>query len=97
MKNKRADIPVAILVLGVVAVCALALLSFFSSSFKLEKSFIEISSMEETNAKMEEYNFYKTKGVSEERIKEALDIQQDGQGKYFLVEQNKIWVRYNLP
>lgn len=97
MKNKKGDIPIIILVMGVVAICGLALLSFFSSSFKLEQSFTNVPLMEELNVKIAEYNFYKAKGVSESQINEILNIKEDDQGRYLLIEQNKIWVRYNLP
>ena len=39
IRNKRGDIPVTILVLGVVAICILAILSFFASSFEMKKNF----------------------------------------------------------
>ena len=94
MKNKRGDIPVTILVIGVIAICGLALLSFFSSSFKLEQSFTNVPVMEELNVKIAEYNFYKAKGVSESQINEILNIKED---TYLLIEQNKVSVRYNLP
>lgn len=96
--NRKGDIPITILVMGVVAICGLALLSFFSSSFKLEQSFTNVPVMEELNVKIAEYNFYKFKGVSESQISEILDIKKDEKGRRYLsVEQNRIWVRYNLP
>jgi len=97
MKNKRGDIPVTILVIGVVAICGLALLSFFSSSFKLEKSFTNVPVMEELNVKIDEYNFYKNNSIPRETIDEILDIRDDRGTRYLFVEQNGISVRYNLP
>lgn len=53
MKNKRGDIPVTILVIGIFAVCTLAILSFLHSSFLLNKSFVGIDFMEEANINIE--------------------------------------------
>ncbi|GAI63275.1 unnamed protein product [marine sediment metagenome] len=76
MKNKKADIPVTILVIGVFAICALAIVSFLSSSFNFSHSFTGISEMEEMNSKIDEYYFYKNAGLSEEKIQEILDIKE---------------------
>jgi len=61
-KNKRGDVPVTILVLGVFAVCALALVSFISSDRNVEKSFTGIELVEDANLKVEKYfldHYYK--------------------------------------
>ena len=99
MKNKKGNVPIIILVIGIIAICGLALLSFFSSSFKLEQSFKNVPVLEELNVKIAEYNFYKAKGVSEVQINKVLDIREDTRtkGKYLFVEQNSVSVRYNLP
>lgn len=76
MKNKRGDIPVTILVIGVVAVCILAILSFLSSSFNFSHSFAGISEIEEMNSKIDEYYFYKNIGLSDEEIQEILEIKE---------------------
>ena len=77
-KNKRGDLPVTILVIGVILVSALALFSFLTSSFSSGQSFEGISEMEELNAKIDSYYFYKNSGVSEDRINEALGITEEG-------------------
>ena len=97
MKNRRGDVPITILVIGVVMVCALALISFFSSSFKLEQSFTGVSVIDDFKVKIDEYNFYKSKNISEVKIDVALDIKENARGRYFQIERNKILVRYNLP
>jgi len=76
MKNKKGDIPVTILVIGVVAICILAILSFLSSSFNFSHSFAGISEIEEMNSKIDEYYFYKNAGLSDEEIHEILDIEE---------------------
>lgn len=57
MKNKHGDLPVTILVIGVFAVCSLALLSFFYSNLKVQNSFVGIDSMEKMNLQIETYLF----------------------------------------
>ena len=51
--DKRGDLPVTILVIGVLAVCTLALLSFFYSSYQLHKSFVGVESVENANIQIE--------------------------------------------
>jgi len=51
--NKRANIPIVILVLGIFAVCTLALLSFYSSSIEVENSFNGISEVRELTLEIE--------------------------------------------
>lgn len=70
--NKKADIPVTILVLGVFVVCSLALASFFLSNIKISKSFDTINLVQEMNSKVSEYDFYKSQGVSDTIIKEDI-------------------------
>jgi hypothetical protein len=54
--NKRGDIPLTILVIGVFAVCTLALLSFFYSSLLMNKSFAGVEIVEKANIQIESYN-----------------------------------------
>jgi len=51
--NKKGDLPVTLLVIGVFAVCTLALLSFFYSSYSLNKSFVGVETLEKANIKIE--------------------------------------------
>lgn len=97
MKNKKGDIPITILVIGVVAVCALALLSFLSSSFNIGQSFAGVALMEEMNSEIDQYYFYKNMGLSEDRINEILDIKEDSGRKYLYLEENKTSFRLGFP
>ncbi|MCK5149780.1 hypothetical protein KAJ87_02550 [Candidatus Pacearchaeota archaeon] len=56
MKNKKGDIPITILVIGVFTICTLAVLSFFNSSIQIKNSFVGINEMEKINIQIEEYN-----------------------------------------
>ncbi|MFH1503548.1 MAG: hypothetical protein ABIE36_02735 [Candidatus Diapherotrites archaeon] len=51
--NKKADIPVTILVIGVFAVCVLALIIFLNSSHYAGKYFAGINLIEEAKARIE--------------------------------------------
>ncbi len=55
--NKRGDIPITILVVGVLLVCSMAIVSFFSSTIKARNSFVGINLMEQLNIQIEEKIF----------------------------------------
>ncbi len=57
-REKRGDIPITILTIGVVLVCAIALFSFFSSTIKMRNSFVGIGLVEQLNSQIEENSFY---------------------------------------
>lgn len=86
--NKRGDIPVTVLVLGVFAVCTMALFSFAYSNFKIGNSFVGLDLVEKINSKYDEYSFYKTLGFDDNKIKTFLE---EGE-KDFLFEGNSFYV-----
>ena len=61
-KDKRGDIAITILVIGIILVCTLALLSFLSSTTKVRNSFVGIGVLEKMNSQVEENYFYKESG-----------------------------------
>ena len=54
--NNKGDLPVTILVIGVLAVCAFAIFSFIYSSFQISKSFVGLELVEEANSQIETYS-----------------------------------------
>lgn len=72
--DKKADIPVTILVIGVIAICSFALLSFLSSSFFTKQNFTGLEEMQNLNSKINQYYFYQEQGLSNEKINEILNI-----------------------
>jgi hypothetical protein len=65
--NKRGDIPLTILIIGVFGVCTLALISFFYSSYLINKAFVGVEIMEKANIQMESHstdNIYLYKKVT---------------------------------
>jgi len=87
--DKKGDLPITILTIGVFAVCGLALLSFFSSSIQIKNSFTSLGFMEQINFQIEQYNFYKNLGISDEKMKPVLEIKNDVQGKFLYLEEKK--------
>ena len=77
MENKRGDIPTAILVLGAFAVCTLALISFYASSIFVENNFFGLDLVEKMNSQVNEYNFYNSKNLNGEEIREILLLEDN--------------------
>jgi|SRR3989344_7692007 len=94
LKNKRGDIPASILVLGTLAICFLALMSFFVSKTLVVNSFEGPRLSEEFNSKINEYNFYKSKMFTNQQIEifltsESISFGEDEQGKFMQMEKKK--------
>jgi hypothetical protein len=53
--NKRADITIAILVIGIVAVCFIAMISFYIADLKTDDNFGGIGRMEKANSRVEKH------------------------------------------
>ena len=56
--NKKGDLPVTLLVIGVFAICSLALFSFFYSDFKIKDSLKTINLMEQIGSTKEDIMLY---------------------------------------
>lgn len=96
IKNKRGDIPVTILVLGIVMVCILAITSFNVSSLKVQENF-DTQIVKEITLIKEKADFYSNLGFAKEEIDSVLNIKYDSQGRYVLLERRGTSVRYNFP
>jgi hypothetical protein len=88
IKNKRGDIPIVILVLGVFFICMMVLGSFYIFQNRMNRTFVGTGVIENATAIGDKYHFYQNTGkFSEQEIDELLGIQTDEQGnKYVLVE-----------
>jgi hypothetical protein len=96
MKNKRGDIPIVILVIGVFVVCTLALLSFFNSSIQVKNSFVGIDLIEEMNSQVEKSQFFK-EDVSEFYL-EKKKLSSFGEIFFPWTKEKIVFsVKYNLP
>ena len=97
IKNRRGDVPVMILVLGVFAICALVIISIVDVESKKGKYPSGFSEMDEMNSKIEMYNFYQSIKMPEEKINELLGVKTDGTGKNYLsVEKTGFAVKYYI-
>ena len=72
-RNKKGDISTTILVLGVFAVCSLALLSFYLSGVDSKKTFSRLEIIKNVNSIEDEIKFYKNSEINKnpEEIMEA--------------------------
>ncbi|NCN86597.1 hypothetical protein GW932_02090 [archaeon] len=86
-QNKKGDVPITLLVIGVFAICTLALLTFFIADFKMSNSFVGVTKMQQMNAAIDEYLWYKNKGISEETLDKLFNFTYEDGIKYFYFEQ----------
>lgn len=54
--NKKGDLPLTVLIIGVFGVCTLAIFSFIYSSYQVNKAFIGVEIIENANIQIESYN-----------------------------------------
>lgn len=78
MKNKRGDVPVIILVVGVVAICGFAILSFIISEKVTVPDKLDLDVFEKTASQVEKFNFYVNAGQTLEEAAEKIDATFDG-------------------
>lgn len=100
LKNKRGDIPITILVIGVLAICILAIFSFYSSSKSVKDDFSSIGVIEKVLIAKEKIFLYnESLEFTQEEIKEIFNIKEDldFQVKYITAGEGPLSVRYNLP
>ena len=96
IKNKRGDIPITILVMGVLAICIITIFTFYFSNLAMENNFNSIGVVEKATVIKEEISLYRTLGFGEDEITKVFGINADALGKYFVVTKGSISVRYNL-
>lgn len=85
-RNKKGDLPVTLLVIGIFALCGFALLTFFISDFKTSNSFVGVSVLQKVNTNADEYLFYKNNGASDETLRQRFKIIEEYGRKYFFQE-----------
>ncbi|MBU2504049.1 MAG: hypothetical protein KJ879_03300 [Nanoarchaeota archaeon] len=98
IKNKRGDIPITILVIGVLAICALAIFSFYTSSQKVKSGFDSIGVVNRAVVDMQKISLYEELGFDDGEIKTIFGVQPDKVGRLFIgVTQGGISVKHFLP
>jgi len=88
-KNNKGEVPITILVIGVFAICSLALFTFFVADFKMGNSFVGVSIMHKMDAAVDEYNFYKNSGIYSDIVDGFFPVLEVGQKKYLYFYKNK--------
>jgi len=97
IKNKRGDIPITILVIGVLAICALAIFSFYTSSQKVKSGFDVVGVVERAVIESDKISLYPKLGFSENEIDTIFDIKSDELGRHIIIGGKGISVRKNIP
>ncbi|GIU68529.1 MAG: hypothetical protein KatS3mg001_379 [Candidatus Pacearchaeota archaeon] len=92
IKNKKGDVPVTILVLGVIIIFISAIISFSFSSFLFKKDF-NLESIEQAKIMKEKFLVYQELGVEDVESKFAPPLKEDAQGKFIEIEEEKIKVK----
>ncbi len=91
-KSKKADIPITILTLGVLVICALAIVSFVVSQKWGREDVLGIKAVEAVNSDIEKFHFYLNAGFSKEEAAEKINAKIDGD--YLIIgkeEFRKTW------
>jgi len=95
IKNKKANIPITILVIGVLLICGLALLSFSFSIGEMNK-LSAVSVLEKIKIQKDKMEFYENlgEGFSEEEF----DIRFDKKNrKHLFMQEGNVEVWFYLP
>lgn len=78
--NKRGDISITLLVIGVFAVCTLAIVSFLLQNQISQGGFADIETMERLFSQAEDFYFHVNSGLTAEEAAERIGAEiQDGQ------------------
>ncbi len=94
MKNKKGNLPIIILVLGILAICSLALLSFYNANLKVSNNFAGVKLIEKLNSQIET-NLYQEKPVND--LYEYKKIRTFNFKEGFLKKKTIFSVTYNPP
>ena len=96
-QNKRGDVPVVILVIGVLAICILAIVSFYISDRAAKKGFDQIGLVDKVVIEHEKIAVYTAMGMGQSEIDKILNVETDIiEGRYIHLEQGSLKVRYGL-
>lgn len=87
--NKNGDVPITILVIGIFAICSLALFTFLIADIRTSNSFVGLSELSELNLKINQYKFLESQGVSLDSILKFTGAVEEEDGFYFYLEKEK--------
>ena len=96
INNKKGDLSIVILVLGVFFICMMVLGSFYFFQNRMNRTFAGTDIIEKAVAIEDKYYFYKNTGkFTEQKIEDILGIQRDEFGNRFVYLERDItqgWV-----
>jgi|GEM_PF-1864448 hypothetical protein len=99
MKNKKGDIPVTILVLGIVLICILTIASFYVSALIMKSNF-DIGAIKQVKLMREKIDVYQNLGIPEPQAEIIMGVKTLAQGnaqiKYLSVDYGYIAVNYTV-
>lgn len=78
LSNKKGDIPIVILVIGVFAVCTLTLLNFYVKSFKDDNLFEGVILIEKVRELSEDLKFYNNPSLNKKNALELTGLSGEG-------------------
>lgn len=93
LTNKRGDIPITILVIGVLTICIFAVFSFYFSDRAIRKNLGDIGLIEESAILKEKILVYRELGFSSDEIDEIFGIKKDAIGNYILLNKGSLSVK----
>ncbi len=96
-KSRRGDIPITILVLGVVLICMAAIFTFYFSAHSVKNGLNSVGLIQKATVTMDKIALYKNLGFTNDQIDKAFYVQQDSTGKYINFSEGGLSVKYYLP
>lgn len=99
IKNKRGDIPITILVLGIVLICILTIVSFYLSSLIMKSNF-DINAIKQIKLARERLDVYQNLGFSRDQAESIVGVKTENIGnaqiKYLSVNWGYMAVNYTI-
>ncbi len=85
--NKRGDVSITILVIGVFAICTIAIVTFLLYNQTIQTGFVNVGVFENLSAQVENYYFYINSGLSPQQAANDIGAQLQGNQLIFNTEQ----------
>lgn len=96
-EDRKGEVPGVILVLGVIAICALAIFSFLVVEWEAKSGFGSLRAVDEVVISAKRIEFYQEVGVSETDLEVLFEIKSDEVGRYISSGNEIVSVKYYLP
>jgi len=94
--NRRGDVPIVVLVIGVVVICSLAIFSFITFSKVSDKSNLEVALFEDVHSDLVKFYFYKQFYLESEAV-EKIGAKIDGTNLVIEKNEGNVLIKYIIP